>query len=142
MSICKTSDVQQVVILRNQVRPVPNAVKFAPLTGIGSTGTYFAKRFQDSVIWKKKVRVQKTLELTETFWRANDNLTIVVSVRKSKNLRRTAKGALVVSSGIAEVGGASVGMFVVDVDESVDGQLQRKGRAERSFCQNWRRDRF
>lgn len=62
-----------------------------------------------------------TLEPSENFWGGNDNLIGVVRVRNVTVVKRAAKAALADNMCIAENGGFSTDMLVVDLDEKGDG---------------------
>lgn len=70
---------------------------------------------------KKTVGTLETIERRKKVWGANDNLIEVLSARKSMVVRRAAKAALAVTTGIPEKADSSTNVFEVHLDEQVDG---------------------
>lgn len=79
--------------------------------------------------------MQKALKLGADFWGASRNLVGVVSARAFMVVKREVKAALAVKTGIAENDGSISDMFVVDYDETLDGNSSPKSRVSRDFAE-------
>lgn len=57
-------------------------------------------------------------------------------------MKRMANAAFVVNFDIAEKGGSSSDMFVVDLNEKVERSFSAKATLKRGFAKKWGRKRF
>lgn len=59
----------------------------ARFPGIETTGTHFVWRFRYFVIWKERVRIRKTLDISQDFPRGKYNLIEVLSAKKVRTVK-------------------------------------------------------
>lgn len=57
------------------------------------------------------------MKLSGDFWGASDSLVGVASAEKIMFVKGASKASLVIKTGIAEEGGSSSDVFIVDLDE-------------------------
>lgn len=99
-----------------------------------TTGEHIIQRFGEIIVLIERVRVQKTLELSEHSWGGNENPFGVVSAREIMIVKPVAMAALPSNPGIAENSCPSSELFAVDLDEKADGSSCAKARLCRGFA--------
>lgn len=83
----------------------------------------------------ERARIRKTLKPSEDFQRASDNMIEGVSAREITVVKQAAKAPVAVKTGIAENGDPNSDMFVVDLDEMVDGSSSSKATRSRALAE-------
>lgn len=79
------------------------------------------------------VMKRKTLQLSEDFQGANENLTGLFSAENLVIVKLSAKVALAVGGDIAEKGSSSNDMYIADVDKKVHGNSSARATISRAF---------
>lgn len=100
-----------------------------------TTGRHIAQQFGAFLTLMERISIKKALGLSEEFRRAINSLIRGVSAREVLVVNRAANAALAVNIDAAESGDHSSDIFVVDLNEKVDGKFSTKNSLSRSFAE-------
>lgn len=125
--------------MRSESRPRRTAVGAASsshcarVLGRETTGEPTVRSFGHKIICMERLRIRNTLELNEKFGGARDKLIGVLSARETMVMKRAAKVALPVTTGVAKNGGHSIDLLFVDLDGNVNGSSSTKPTLSRGL---------
>lgn len=93
------------------------------------------QRIGDPVTRKERIRRLQALDRSESFLDADYNVIEVSSAKMITAVERAAKGALAVSTGVAEKSSLSNVRFVGDMNRKFDGKYSGEGTLSRAFAE-------
>lgn len=113
-----------------------NDPQWACLADVEAIGDHITHRFKDLFTRTERVGIRDILKLSEDTRVAHEDLIGFVSTRKTVVVKHAARAAIAVNTDIAENGGLSSDMAVIDLDDEADGNSGAKATLSRTFAES------